>query len=63
MAVSCLAWRWALARPLGGMATRWAHCARAPADSAEMPSNWVSPCRVVLAAPVGSTTQIPCGPY
>jgi hypothetical protein len=40
---------WAFARPLGGIARRWAHSARALADSAEMPSNWVSPCRVVLA--------------
>jgi hypothetical protein len=59
MAVSCPAWRWAFARPPGGTARRWAHSARAPADSAEMPSNWVSPCRVVLAAPVGITITDP----
>ena len=55
MAVSCPAWRWALARPPGGIASRWAHSARDPTDSAEMPSNWRSPCRVVLASPVGRT--------
>jgi hypothetical protein len=59
MAVSCPAWRWAFARPSGGIARRWAHSARAPADSAEMPSNWVNPCSVVLAAPVGTTITDP----
>jgi hypothetical protein len=59
MAVSCPAWRWAFARPPGGTARRWAHSARVPADWAEMPSNWVNPCRVVLAAPVGTTITDP----